>query len=169
MYKTQVDFKDVPENAIILDVRNGSEHSEIALKRKHYLLELGHFDAKEFIKNHHLRGEMVYILCHSGNRASIAAQKLEEAGYENVAIIKGGISEVAKDDNTVIVRNKISVERQVRMIAGGLVLIGSLAGLMVCKVWMLLPLFVGCGLFYAGISNSCAMANLLNKMPWNKN
>ena len=83
-YKNQTNYSDLPSDAIILDVRNGIEHSEIALKRKHYFVELPYFDAKSFIKEYGLKGEHVYVLCKSGMRASKAAAKLEEAGYTNV-------------------------------------------------------------------------------------
>ena len=36
MYKNQIDYAEIPADAVILDVRNGSEHTEIALRRKHY-------------------------------------------------------------------------------------------------------------------------------------
>lgn len=92
MYKNQIDYAEIPADAVILDVRNGSEHTEIALRRKHYFVELPQFDAKSFIKDYGLNGEKICVLCKSGFRASKAARMLEEAGYPNVAIIKGGIS-----------------------------------------------------------------------------
>lgn len=92
MYKNQIDYAEIPADAVILDVRNGSEHTEVALRRKHYFVELPQFDAKSFIKDYGLSGEKVCVLCKSGFRASKAARMLEEAGYPNVAIIKGGIS-----------------------------------------------------------------------------
>lgn len=50
LYRNQIDFNDIPEDAVILDVRNAAEHSEISLKRGHYFMELPRFDAKNFIK-----------------------------------------------------------------------------------------------------------------------
>ena len=46
MYKNQIDYAEIPADAVILDVRNGSEHTEVALRRKHYFVELPQFDAK---------------------------------------------------------------------------------------------------------------------------
>ena len=167
LYKNQVDIKDLPEDAVILDVRNGSEHSDVALKRKHYLVELPTFDAEDFIRKYSLRGEKIYVLCQSGVRATKAAQKLEDAGYKNVAIIKGGMAEVSKNSEMVKKRSVMSVERQVRIVAGSLSALGGILSF-VNPYWALLSVFVGCGLIYAGISNSCAMANILAKLPWNK-
>ena len=161
-------MKDVPEDAIIVDVRNGNEHSDIALKRKHYFVELPRFDAAEFIKAHGLKEEPVCVLCQSGKRASVAAQKLEEAGYKNVAIIKGGMNALLDNKEVASKRSVISIERQVRLIAGSLVLIGSVLSLTVTPLGFVLSGLVGCGLVYAGLTNSCGMAVVLAKMPWNK-
>lgn len=168
LYKNQVEIKDIPDEAIIVDVRNGSEHYDIALKQKHYFVETTRFNAKEFIKAHNLNGEQVLVLCQSGKRASKVAQKLEDAGYKNVAIIKGGMAEVSKQSSLVDKACVMSLERQVRIVAGCLIILGSILGLTVNVYFVLLALFVGCGLLYAGISNSCAMAGLLGKLPWNK-
>lgn len=167
-YKNQVELKDVPEDAIIVDVRNGNEHSDMALKRRHYFIELPRFDAAEFIKAHGLKEEPVYVLCQSGKRASVAAQKLEEAGHKNVAIIKGGMNALLDNEEVVSKRFVISIERQVRLIAGSLVLIGSVLSLTVTPLGSVLSGLVGCGLVYAGLTNSCGMAVVLSKMPWNK-
>lgn len=168
LYKNQVDLGDVPDNAVIVDVRNGSEHSDMALKRKHYFVELPRFDAAAFIKNHGLTGETVYVLCQSGKRASAAARKLEEAGYKNVAIIKGGMNAVSQNTDAVAKRSVISIERQGRIIAGSLVLAGSILSLTLTPLGSVLSGLVGCGLLFAGLTNSCAMAAVLSKMPWNK-
>lgn len=168
LYKTLVDFDDVPEDAFIVDVRNGNEHSDVSLKRKHYFVELPRFDAAEFLKEHRPDGKTIYVLCQSGKRASVAAQRLEEAGYENVAVIRGGMGALSNRSEIVKKRAAVSLERQVRIIAGSLVLAGSVAALVFSPTAALLPAFVGCGLLYAGISDSCAMATLLSKMPWNK-
>ncbi len=168
LYKNQVDLDDVPDNAVIVDVRNGNEHSDMALKRKHYFIELPRFDAEEFIRTHGLTGETVYVLCQSGKRASVAARKLEDAGYKNVAIIKGGMNALNKKTDAVAKRSVISIERQVRIIAGSLVLAGSVLSLTLTPLGSVLSGLVGCGLLFAGITNSCGMAAVLSKMPWNK-
>lgn len=168
LYKNQIDFANIPDNAIVLDVRNASEHSEIALKRGHYFIELPRFDAKNFIKECRLKGEPVCVLCRSGMRASKAAVQLENAGYSNVYILKDGIAALSGKPDIVYENKVMSMERQVRIVAGTLVLLGSVLALVSNSAFALLPAFVGCGLIYAGISNTCAMASLLAKLPWNK-
>ncbi len=61
----------------------------------------------------------------------------------------------------------MSLERQVRIAAGALVSIGSVLGYF-HPAWLILPVFVGCGLMYSGLTNSCGMGALIAKMPWNQ-
>ena len=93
---------------------------------------------------------------------------LEASGYPNVCVINGGISSIQGNPDLVNESSTMSMERQVRIAAGMLVLLGSVLALLVNTFFILLPAFVGCGLIYAGISNTCAMASLLGKLPWNK-
>ena len=62
----------------------------------------------------------------------------------------------------------ISLERQVRIAAGTLVLAGSLPGLLVHPAFLALPIFVGAGLVFAGVTDICGMGMLLARMPWNQ-
>ena len=114
-------------------------------------------------------GKRFVLTCRSGGRASIAASILLAAGVHDVALLEGGMLAWRKAGLPAI-REKVpvSLERQVRTIAGSLVLIGCLLALFV-NVWFLaIPLFVGSGLVFAGLSNSCMMGMLLMKHPYNK-
>jgi hypothetical protein len=67
----------------------------------------------------------------------------------------------------------MSLERQVRIAAGSLVASGAaLAALAPDPLWQKIGIgiaaFVGCGLVFAGITDSCAMGMLIAKMPWNQ-
>lgn len=168
LYKNQVGIKDLPKNAIILDVRTPLEHKEISLKQPHLFEELDKLNAKEFIKTHKIGDKQdLYILCRTGKRATKAAMAFEAAGMKNVSIIKGGIEE-AQIDGAEVVKNEVfSMERQVRLAAGILVTLGVILGIFVTQWFYLLPLFVGLGLISAGITNWCGLAMLLAKMPWN--
>jgi len=94
--------------------------------------------------------------------------QLLQSGFSNVSVIEGGI--MAWDKAKLGVNKTsgpISLERQVRIVAGSMVLVGSLLSLI--NVWFIvIPVFVGCGLTFAGVSNSCMMASLLMKLPYNK-
>ncbi len=61
----------------------------------------------------------------------------------------------------------ISLERQVRIVAGSLVVIGVVLGYFVHPWFVGLSAFVGAGLVFAGITDFCGMGLLLAKFPWN--
>jgi 3-mercaptopyruvate sulfurtransferase SseA len=109
-----------------------------------------------------------YVLCGTGRRATMAAMSLMQNGFANIAVIEGGINAWDKAKlpiNKVV--GPISLERQVRITAGCLIAVGSL--LTFVNTWfIIIPLWVGCGLVFAGVSNSCMMAILLMKLPYNK-
>ncbi|MDD2764957.1 MAG: DUF2892 domain-containing protein [Opitutaceae bacterium] len=62
----------------------------------------------------------------------------------------------------------ISLERQVRITAGALVVIGVLLGWFVHRGFYGLSAFIGAGLVFAGITDICGLCVLLAKLPWNK-
>jgi len=109
------------------------------------------------------------VFCRNGNRATAAGGMLLAAGIQNFCVSKDSLSGWLKQSYPVI-REKasVSLERQVRTIAGSLVAIGTLLAIFVSKWFLILPLFVGCGLVFAGITDSCMMGELLMKLPYNK-
>ncbi len=81
-------------NSIILDVRTAEEYRRAALRIPHIHKELNELQPIEFIKENGLTDkDTLNILCASGNRASQAAEMFEKAGFDNVAVIIGGIVE----------------------------------------------------------------------------
>ncbi len=111
----------------------------------------------------------LYIICRTGSRASTACQAFLAAGYTNIVNVEGGT--LAWDEaGLAVVRGKkaISLERQVRIAAGTLVLVGSVLGFTVHPYFTGLSAFVGAGLLFAGVTDTCGMAMLLAKMPWNQ-
>jgi predicted branched-subunit amino acid permease len=86
-----------------------------------------------------------------------------------VHVIEGGTN-AAKSADVPIERGKgsISIERQVRIGAGALVVVGCIAGLVVHAGFFAVPLFVGSGLVFAGVTDVCGMGMMLAKMPWNR-
>jgi hypothetical protein len=69
---------------------------------------------------------------------------------------------------TIRGRQAWGIERQVRAIAGGLVLLGTLGSVLIWQPLLYLALFVGAGLLFAGLTDTCAMGMLLVRMPWNR-
>jgi len=69
-----------------------------------------------------------------------------------------------------VVRGKkfFSLERQIRIVAGTIVFVGAVLGWMIHPAFISLSAFVGAGLVFSGIIDTCAMGMMLAKMPWNK-
>lgn len=117
-----------------------------------------------------LKGDSRWIVsCRSGIRAAQAAELLLSLGMQNICIAKESLNGWLKNGYPAVKENvPISLERQVRMIAGGLALIGGLLGLLVSRWFLIIPIFVGSGLLFAGLTDSCMMGLLLMKLPYNR-
>lgn len=111
----------------------------------------------------------VVLICQSGNRAAQAEQALAQAGLTNVHVLDGGIAawEAAGGPLNRSAQRRWELERQVRLVAGVLVLAGVLGGLVVPGLQWLAAL-VGGGLAVAAITNTCAMGMLLARLPYNR-
>lgn len=104
------------------------------------------------------------LSCRSGNRASQAKEMLSSLGFEELYLLEGGLQGwKAAGRSTASLKKGFTIMQQVQMIEGGMVLLGYFV-----KPLSVLPLLAGAGLFTAGLTNTCMMANLLSKMPWNK-
>lgn len=113
--------------------------------------------------------EPLYVLCQSGSRARQAIQQLERSGVQRGVLVEGGTAGWVQEGLPVILQpgTSISLERQVRIAAGALVLGGTLLGIFENRYFLALPAFIGAGLVFAGITNTCGMGMLLARMPWN--
>ncbi|MGE4350268.1 MAG: rhodanese-like domain-containing protein [Candidatus Berkiella sp.] len=170
-----------PKQGIILDVRTKMEHAEKHIGFDHTHVPLNELKPTELMQHHGLpKDAQVYILCRSGQRASQAAEKFAAEGYCNVNVVEGGITACERcghdlkgygtqtSINQTKIRKPISLERQVRIAAGLFVTLGTILALSISSIFSLIPLFVGCGLIFAGITDRCGMALILTKAPWNK-
>jgi rhodanese-related sulfurtransferase len=113
--------------------------------------------------------EPLYLICRSGSRGRLACEKFLAAGFTNVINVEGGTLAWA-DCGLPVVRGKkaISLERQVRIAAGSLVLLSVLLGWLVHPAFIALSAFVGAGLVFAGVTDTCGMGLMLARMPWNQ-
>lgn len=111
----------------------------------------------------------LYVLCRSGSRGQMACKNFETAGFTNVVNVSGG-TEACIAAGIPVNRGKkaMSLERQVRIAAGAIVLTGVLLAQFVNPNFMWLSGFVGAGLMFAGITDTCAMGMLIARMPWNQ-
>jgi rhodanese-related sulfurtransferase len=110
----------------------------------------------------------VVLVCRSGARAGQAQEALQSAGLTSPAVLSGGIVDWEKTGGAVDRgRQSWELERQVRLAAGSLVVAGVLVSTVVPEAKWLAG-FVGGGLVFAAVSNTCAMGMALAKMPWNR-
>ena len=113
--------------------------------------------------------ETLYVICKSGGRSAKGAQKFIDAGMTNVISVDGGTS--AWDEAGYPVergKKAMGLERQVRILAGFLVLLGAVLGFLIHPYFIGLSGFIGAGLMFAGITDTCGMGMMLSKMPWNQ-
>ena len=96
---------NLTDDSFILDVRSPEEYQTEKIGLPHTYKNINELNPLEFIKENNIKQtQTIYILCHSGNRASQAAEMFENAGFDNVAVIIGGIVE-AEYEGLKIIQN----------------------------------------------------------------
>lgn len=156
----------LPET-VILDVRTPREFSGGHLPSA-INLPLDQLSATNLEKLGIDSSKSILTICQHGKRGENACQLLQKLGFSNVMNIVGGTAAcqnlgLAPKNDTVI-----SLERQVRIAAGAFVLIGVLLSFWISS-FIYLSAFVGAGLIFAGITDTCALGLLLSRLPYNQN
>lgn len=115
------------------------------------------------------RTDPVVLVCQSGRRACLAHEALE-AHRGMLLVLEGGTAAWTAAGLQIVsgLNSRWSLERQVRLAAGVLILAGSGLGLVLNPGWTWLAVVVGAGLTFAGLTDVCGMAALFAKMPWNR-
>lgn len=156
-----------PHPPRVLDVRSAAEfeHAHIAAAYNVPLHLLGEHAAE-------LRAvsdRAIVLVCQSGQRARRADELLRQAGMTALQVLDGGMAAWQHAQLPVArVRARISLERQVRMLAGSLVAGGAAAALLAHPWWAAVPLVIGSGLVFAGATDTCGMGLLLARLPFNR-
>ncbi|MET8121861.1 rhodanese-like domain-containing protein [Micromonospora sp. NPDC005189] len=112
--------------------------------------------------------EDVVLVCRSGARATQAQQTLAGVGLPNLKVLDGGIM-AWQAANAPIKHGapRWDLERQVRLVAGSIVLVSVLGSVFVPQLkWV--AAFIGAGLTFAAVTNTCAMGMMLGKLPYNR-
>ena len=150
----------------LVDVREAPEFAAARLAGAR-LIPLGEIEKRAVELD---RSRPLVLICRSGKRSGQAREKLAQLGFNNLACLSGGLTAweaaglpVAKDE-----RAPWALERQVRVAAGALVLLGVTLGFLVHPGFFGLSAFVGGGLVFAGVTDWCGMGLLLAKAPWNR-
>ena len=114
-------------------------------------------------------GRPVVLFCQSGQRAGRADALLRARGMRHVRVLDGGMR-AWLDAGLPVNRGvqRMSLERQVRIAAGTLAAAGGFLALLVSPWFAAIPAFVGTGLVFAGVTDTCAMGLLLARLPYNR-
>ena len=164
-----VDLRDLLHTATpprVIDVRTPGEFETAHIAGAYNVpLDLLREHRDEIIE--HLDQDVV-LVCHSGQRAAQAEETLRHAGLVNVHILDGGITAWnAKGFAVNRGAQRWDLERQVRLVAGSIVLTSILGSIAVPKLkW--LAAGVGGGLSVAALTNTCAMGMALSRLPYNR-
>jgi rhodanese-related sulfurtransferase len=152
--------------ARILDVRTPAEFENAHIEGA-YNVPLDQLD--EHAAEVRAAAGPVILVCQSGQRAQKADALLRAAGMSNMHVLDGGMKAwLAAGRPVRRVRARVSLERQVRMTAGAIVAAGSLAALFISPYAAWVPLMIGSGLVFSGVTDTCGMGLLLAKLPYNR-
>jgi rhodanese-related sulfurtransferase len=162
------ELKSSGQEVSLIDVRTPVEFREVHVEFARNV-PLDTLNAAGLNIERNNSGQPLYVICRSGSRGKQACERLLSSGVTNVVNVEGGTLAWQQAGFSVVRGKKaISLERQVRIAAGTLVLIGSALGAFVHPYGIGLAAFVGAGLVFAGITDTCGMAMLLARMPWNQ-
>ncbi|GAB3069336.1 rhodanese-like domain-containing protein [Pedococcus soli] len=160
------DWLTAPDGPRLLDVRSPAEFTTAHIRGSYNVpLDLLREHATEL--RTHLREDVV-LVCRSGARATQAETVLATTGLENLHVLTGGITAWEASGGPLTRGAQTwELERQVRLVAGSIVLAGVLAS--VVAPWAKwISAGIGAGLAGAALTNSCAMGMLLSKLPHNR-
>jgi rhodanese-related sulfurtransferase len=157
-------------NCTLLDVSTPLEFSEVHILAAKNLPLDELTPGRIFGSGGHLTQDSLYLICRSGTRAAKAAKMLESSGITTAVVIEGGTEAWIESGYPVVKSGVrvISLERQVRIAAGSLVLAAVLLGTWLHPWFFGFAGFVGAGLVFAGITDFCGMGLLLAKLPYNQ-
>jgi rhodanese-related sulfurtransferase len=152
--------------AVLIDVREPDEHARERIPGARPL-PLSRLDQVPPVRT---EGRLAILHCRSGSRTAANATRLAGAVAGECAILEGGLAAWKAAGLPVEIdrRRPIEVMRQVQIVAGSLVILGVLLGVLASPWFLLLAGFVGCGLVFAGVTGWCGMARLLALAPWNR-
>lgn len=154
------------ESIELIDVRTPVEFREVHVQCARNV-PLDRLDGPHVVAGHSTEHPL-FVICRSGSRGKQACEKLLAAGHGRIVNVEGGTLAWEQAGFPVIRGKKaMSLERQVRIAAGAIVLAGALLSF-VHPYWAFLAAFVGAGLIFAGITDTCAMGMLIARMPWNQ-
>jgi rhodanese-related sulfurtransferase len=154
------------QDLVVLDVRSAAEFESMHIR--------GSYNVPLPLLSEHTQelaarlGSRVVLVCQSGSRAEQARQRLDGAGLGTAYVLTGGVPAFAAAGGDVVRgKGRWDLERQVRLAAGSLVVLGLAGGKFVSPKVRMLAGAIGAGLTFSAATNTCAMGRALSAMPWN--
>lgn len=152
---------------MVVDVRSAAEYAASHV-RGSYHVPLATLAEHTSDLAAHLEGPVV-LVCQSGVRAEQARQHLAAVGLDRAHVLDGGLPAFTAAGGDVVGGARVwALERQVRLVAGVLVLSGLTAGRYLSPTGRLLAGGVGAGLTFSALSDTCAMGAALARLPLNR-
>ncbi|WP_353710661.1 rhodanese-like domain-containing protein [Arthrobacter sp. K5] len=155
------------QDLVVIDVRSAAEFESMHIR--------GSYNVPLPLLSEHTNdlaarlGGRVVLACQSGARAEQARQRLARAGIETAYVLTGGVPAFAAAGGDVVKgKNRWDIERQVRLAAGSLVVLGLAGGKFVSPKIRTLAGIIGTGLTFSAATNTCAMGKAISAMPWNR-
>jgi len=155
------------QGLVVLDVRSAAEFESMHIRGSYNVpLPLLSEHTEELAAR---LGSRVVLVCQSGARAEQARQRLHGAGIGTAYVLAGGVPGFAAAGGDVVRgKGRWDLERQVRLAAGSLVVLGLAGGKFVSPKIRMLAGAIGAGLAFSAATDTCAMGRALSAMPWNK-
>ena len=159
--KVRMDFQ-------LVDVRTPAEFGEVHVPGA---LNVPLADVASHLSELKAKSEQgpIVLMCRTKNRIKLAYDQLNQFGVNNCHLLEGGIVAWKVAGHPVVQGERaISLEGQVRMVAGAMIVLGVILGVTVNPWFLAIPAGVGAGLFQAGYTDSCLMGTILAKLPFNR-
>ncbi|MGW6172571.1 rhodanese-like domain-containing protein [Arthrobacter sp. NPDC055138] len=155
------------QDLIVIDVRSAAEFESLHIRGSYNVpLPLLSEHTDELAAR---LGSRVVLVCQSGARAEQARQRLGASGANTAYVLTSGVPGYASAGGDVVKgKARWDLERQVRLAAGSLVMLGLAGGKFVSPKVRMLAGAIGTGLTFSAATNTCAMGKALSVMPWNK-
>ncbi len=148
--------------AILLDVRTPAEFEEIHIPQA-TSVPLDRLDPSRLDKS-----QKYFVICRSGGRGATACDKLRAAGIDAANVEGGTLAWERAGLPVVRGRKTMALERQVRIAAGGIAFTGAVLALAIHPYFAGISAFIGAGLVFSGVTETCGMGRVLARMPWNR-
>ncbi|MBM7798979.1 rhodanese-related sulfurtransferase [Microlunatus panaciterrae] len=155
-----------PDAVTVIDVRSPAEFDTVHITGSYNMpLDLLAEHAPQLATR---LDHKVVLVCQSGVRAGQARQRLAAVGMDNLHVLDKGVPGFAAAGGPVVRgRARWALERQVRFVAGSLVVAGVVASRWAPKL-VAVAGGIGAGLTISALTDTCTMGRVLSALPYNR-